>query len=333
MRAGDASARAGPSGGTRERARPRRIVLHMGTHKTGSTTLQRTLARHRMALIRSGTRYIGGGQALPGLHSAFLDDPMRFEFNRLSGLPVERIREIDAARMATLADKLAQVKAPVVILSNEYLAMLEPQEMARLRDFLSRFGEVHAVYYYRELHDWISSDSQQMAKEGFSAGPTRFEVGLARIHGFPLKIAGVFGARAHFLKFEEAVRTGICDSLLAHFQRPTLRALGLDERVENRSISQAAVEALFAYNEEHPRGSPGHCRDKAAALSALPGPKYRAPPFSARQIALYAARRAEVAGTLGMRLAPPDALPRQPGPVRRRLHWLLRRVPVRLRTG
>jgi hypothetical protein len=305
----------------------------MGTHKTGSTTLQRTLARHRMALIRTGTRYIGGGQALPGLYSAFLDDPMRFEFNRVSGLPAARIREIDTERMAVLAGKLEAVKAPFVILSSEYLAMLHPPEMERLRDFLSRFGEVHAVYYYRELHGWISSDSQEMAKAGFAAEPTRFEVGLGRVHGFPLKIARVFGPRVHFLKFEDAVRTGICDSLLGHFGRPTLRALGLEERAANRSISQAAVEALFRYNAAHPRGSPGHCRAKAEELAALPGPKYRAPPFSDAEIAVYAARRAEVAEALGLRLAPPEALPRGPGPLRRRLHALRRWVPSGLRSG
>lgn len=321
-RAGGATA-----GGATAGRRQRQILLHMGAHKTGSTTLQKTFARHRIALIHTGTRYLGGGQPYPSLYSAFRDDPMGFEFNRLSGLPEARIREIDAARMETLAERLSRVKAPFAVLSNEYLALLAPHEMARLRDFLARFGEVHAVYYYRELHSWISSDSQQLAKAGFRSEPTRFETGLARIHAFPLKIDEVFGPRAHFLKFEEARERGICDSLLAEFGRPTLRALGLDEAVENRSISQPAVEALFRYNAEHPRGSPGRCRSRVAALAALPGPKYRAPPFSAEQIALYAARRAEVAEALGLRLAPPEALPREPGPLRRRLQGLRRWVP------
>ena len=188
--------------------------------------------------------------------------------------------------------------------------MLSTLELENLRDFLAEYGSVRAVYYYRELHSWISSDSQQMAKAGLATKPTAFRVGLLRIYTFPLKVAAVFGQEnSTFIRFEDAIQTGICDTFLATFGLPTLTELGGAETVENQSVSDAAVNALFEYNRRFPRDSKERDPEEVERLKSLPGSKYLAAAFTAPEIAEYKSAREEVSSKLGLVLAPPDSLP------------------------
>ena len=116
------------------------------------------------------------------------------------------------------------------------------------------------------------------------------------------------------MKFEEAVKAGICDSLLSRFGLPTLSSLGLAERHANASVSAEAVRALFLYNHLHPLGSPTRRKRDIDRLCKLPGEKYRTAGFWPKQISDYAAKRAEIEDRLGLRLAPPEALPVSEGP-------------------
>lgn len=291
----------------------RRILLHMGTHKTGTTSLQRTLDAHRDVLRAAGVGYLGGPGPYPHLYSAFLADKRLFAWNRIGKLSDAEIRERDAAAMEGLARELGEGTEEVAILSSEYLSMLAEDEMTALRDFLARFGEVHAVYYYRELLAWISSDSQQLAKAGLRSSPTTFRTAMQRLFDFPLRIRQVFGERTCFVKFEDAVEgAGITDTLLTQFDLPTLAHLGRDEVVANEGLSDNAVRALFLYNRLHPAGSPGRDPATVRQLKALPGGKYRVAGFRRPQLARYERKRARVEKELGLKLAPPEELPASP---------------------
>ncbi|WP_212523619.1 hypothetical protein [Actibacterium sp. MT2.3-13A] len=291
------------------------ILLHVGTHKTGSTSLQKTLDEHRDALRAAGITYLGTGGPYPNLYSAFLPDPMAFVWNVHSGLDEGAIRARDAETLSDLEQDLAQARGTTVVISSEYLSMLDEGPMTRLRDFLGRHGKLHAVYFYRELHSWISSDSQQLAKAGLRVRPTRYDTAIQRLYDLPLRLAGVFGREATtFVKFEDAVKTGICDALLSRFDLPTLASLGLSERHDNESVSADAVRALFLYNHLNPLGSPTRDEREVARLRKLPGGKYRTAGFWPQQIRDYAAKRKEVQRRLGLRLAPPETLPVSQGP-------------------
>ena len=114
------------------------ILLHTGTHKTGSTSLQKTLDEHRNALRDVGVTYLGTGGPYPNLYSAFLPDPMSFVWNRHSGLDEPALRARDAETLETLEQDLARARGTTVVISSEYLSMLDEDALARLRDFLAR---------------------------------------------------------------------------------------------------------------------------------------------------------------------------------------------------
>ncbi len=53
------------------------VVLHVGAHRTGSTSLQRALAANRPLMARQGVAYWGPGMLRDGLFSGLLRDPLR----------------------------------------------------------------------------------------------------------------------------------------------------------------------------------------------------------------------------------------------------------------
>ncbi|PYG29934.1 hypothetical protein C8N36_107100 [Pelagimonas varians] len=307
------------------------ILLHLGTHKTGTTTLQQSFAAARQALRSRDVVFLGPGNSYPHLYSAFLTDPMIFPWNRLSGLTVDQIRDRDRKAMNELAAALDRNRGKTIILSNEYLAMLPPEQMTALRDFLSPHGQVHAVYVYRELHSWLGSNTQQMVKAGLSSRGTSFATGLKRVGDFPLKVAQVFGREnSTFLRFEDLIREGVADTFLGHFNLPTLTEIGCTEQIANTAVSGPAVSALMVYNRDFPTGHADRDPQQVARLMALPGEKYRAAALRPNDIRAYSAMRDKVQAELGLRLAPPEALPLLPHPRLIRLRRMAERMKRRL---
>lgn len=137
-----------------------RLVLHIGQHKTGSTALQKCLARNRAELGREGILYPRLGPlnhahhalvpALVGLRPVALD--IR-----------ERLGTDPLGRSAQLYDELRQMldrtAVHTVVLSSEVLFnRLEPQEMVQMAARLSDIAErIEIVCYLRHPADYLLS--------------------------------------------------------------------------------------------------------------------------------------------------------------------------------
>jgi hypothetical protein len=288
-----------------------KIILHLGPHKTGSTSIQRNLFAHKEVLAQHDIHFLGNAGPYQHLFSAFLTNPMRHFGNKRFGLTLEEIQPRDAKVREELFAKLGTLSG-TAILSSEFLCLLGPKELANLHDALSQFGEVHALYYYRELLPWMGSNSQQMAKVGRAVRPSTYKTAVMRMHGFPLRVFNEFGDKAHFPKFEDAVKIGMCNSLLREFGLVDFDTLGLSETRENESISAEAVRAMYLYNLKNPIGSGRRRPNKIAEICATPGEKYKIDGLRPIEIRDYAKKRAEVAETLGFRLTDPKDIPRAP---------------------
>jgi hypothetical protein len=288
-----------------------RIILHVGPHKTGSTSIQRSLFDQKAALAEHGIHYLGPRGAHWRIYSAFLTDPTAAIWNERDGLSAEQIAERDATARWRLFKRLSELSGTAII-SSEFLSLMSPEELHRLNTALSKHGEVHALYFHRELLPWIASDSQQMAKIGHSYNPTTYQEAIRRIYNMPLKIQREFGAaRTHFIKFEEAVKQGLCNSLLREFDLPDFDTLGLSEQRANESISDSAVRAMYLYNLQNPRGSGRRLGEDIERMWNLPGDKYRIDGLRPHEIRDYAQKRAEIAEKLGLHLTTaPEDIPR-----------------------
>lgn len=291
--------------GSRERPT---IYVHFGAHKTGSTSIQKNFARHRAVLKQNGLRYIGPNGPYKHLFSAFLKDPTTFFWNQLSGLSKEELILRDQEVLADLARRIRQTKESKILISNEFLSHLGVEKLEALHKFFFQFGKVHAVYFYRELEAWLNSNTQELAKSGIATAPTPLQHGLDQLSVFPRRIVSVFGEQnCSFVKFEDAVRIGVCNAALRTLGIDDFDALELDETRENTGVSGPAVRALLKYNRRFPAGHEARDAAYVERLKQLQGPRFQSFGFTPRQIRQYDRARASVLN-LGLDLPPAETL-------------------------
>lgn len=145
------------------------LVLHIGVHKTGTSSIQETLAHNREMLLRRGVLV---PSVLPSNHShfvydAFADAPENYHANRARG----RDRETIAARVAMTFDELRrEVEAhepDTLVFSAEDACTLRPAEVERLRDRLGGLFTptgVRVVLYTRHPVSYVTSAVQENVK-------------------------------------------------------------------------------------------------------------------------------------------------------------------------
>lgn len=136
-------------------------ILHIGTEKTGTTTLQAFLKQNRAALDRNGFHHpeFAGRINHTGLTAYASDDDVRDDLRIDLGihdaddLAVFRRRfEVEAA------DEIARHRERVFVFSNEHCSsrLTTPGEVARLRDFLARHFERITVTVYLRRQDQVA---------------------------------------------------------------------------------------------------------------------------------------------------------------------------------
>jgi len=152
----------------------RRALLHIGTFKTGSTTIQSFLHENADALLRQGFYYPHslGRPNQHGLALYAISDWRETGLTRHHGIAdradrAEKQKEIKAALDRELESLSGE--ASIVIFSNEHLAGLySNEEITRLKDLLSaHFDEISIIVYLRRQDKRIISDYTQKVRDGY----------------------------------------------------------------------------------------------------------------------------------------------------------------------
>ena len=142
-----------------EHAKLGRAYLHIGAPKTGSTFLQGVLWNNREALLEQGVHMLGDDQ---GQHYRAGHDLRGRRFD--PGDPgVDWTGAWD--RMARRAQESSSLS---VVVSDEHLASLQPDQVARAVEALAP-REVHVVYATRDLVGLLPSEYQEFVKHGATA--------------------------------------------------------------------------------------------------------------------------------------------------------------------
>jgi len=147
----------------------KQIILHIGTHKTGSTSLQRYLFDREAYLLRQGIA-LYHGQHIDDNHIELYLASMRytrdsFAKQSLTNLVVdESYTEAVAARVRAFMESS---EAPRVLLTTEGLSLLRfRDELERLRYILGDAeAEVSVVLYLREKSAYLDSYRKQLFKK------------------------------------------------------------------------------------------------------------------------------------------------------------------------
>lgn len=253
----------------------KKIYLHVGTHKTGSTTIQRSLYDNISTLAEHGIHYLSNGPNHWRLYLAFMDEPWNwFEAKRmkLNKLKTQNMRE------EVLQDTISEISsstASTIVISSEYLSLLNRDNLIRLKDYLQGLGEVHIIYFSRQLINWMASDSQQCAKVGMNKVPTTYTTAILRLYDYPMKFIEVFGVKNFkMIRFEDAVETGLVKSLLQVIQPGCPVELELSELKANTSVSSEAVKMFFLLNKHMPLLETKRSKTFTDKVASIPGEKH-----------------------------------------------------------
>jgi len=255
-----------------------RCIVHVGMHKTGSSSIQVSLARH---LADPAFHYLDFGEpnASRAISTAFRADPETYHINRRLGLDREALREEAARIRATLARELQQAGSRTAILSGEDICLLAPPELRALQRVLEVAGrEPRIVAYVREPVSFMESAFQQRVKGG-----------LATLEMTPLypryqarfrKLERVFGpTRVEYWHYAPAsfpsgcVVMDFCTRLGIAFDPASVVR-------SNQSLSLPALRLLYIYRRHGPAPQPGQegrRRDRrfVRLLSRIEGPRLR----------------------------------------------------------
>jgi uncharacterized small protein (DUF1192 family) len=137
----------------------RRAILHIGTEKTGTTTLQHFLATNRAALAARGWVYprFCGEKNHTGLAAYALDDARRDPIAEPFGVHCAEDVEPFRARMrAAAAAELDGAPGAIFCSEHCHSRLTDASEVARLRDFLGGFFDEVRVCVYLRRQDQVA---------------------------------------------------------------------------------------------------------------------------------------------------------------------------------
>jgi hypothetical protein len=161
----------------------REFIVHIGTSKTGSTSIQRVLSREREALAAQGVHY----PASPGAESHVLLVMAAAHARHLYGSDdrpiwqgigpdarLARFREEFAAEMATLPRSIDRV-----IISAEQFSLLlrDPRSVQSVRDLLAPYAHhIRVVVYLRRQDRHFVSLYNELLRAGNAPAPSLLEM-------------------------------------------------------------------------------------------------------------------------------------------------------------
>jgi hypothetical protein len=154
----------------------RQAIIHIGTTKTGTTSIQRVLGRNRAVLPSQGAFYPLSPGPLEHVKLHVMLARRRLDARGLPGAAEPRSGAVGLAEFpANFAEEMAKLPAPVerVIFSEERLSMLRAQdEIAALKEFLEPyFDSFKVVVYLRRQDSYLASRYSELLRIGVLDGP------------------------------------------------------------------------------------------------------------------------------------------------------------------
>lgn len=154
-------------------------ILHLGTGKTGTTSIQHFMRSNRPKLLERGVLYPrspGGGRHTKfGLSFRSVEEfELMPAWHQMRAQSPERFRRRFHRR---LAEEIRDARPERVLFSDEALYGLPDEALARLREFTDSLGgQLRLIVYLRRQDDHLISFYQQQVK----VGETRRLVGWLR---------------------------------------------------------------------------------------------------------------------------------------------------------
>lgn len=140
------------------------LWLHVGTHKTGTTSIQEAIVARKDALRAAGIAVFPEANAWR-LANFFIRPSLRTT-PRLQGLPLPELADLDR-EMASLAAFRAENPGDLIISSEEFCMLRHMVEAQALRSTIgAMFARIVPILVLRDVEDWKRSRADQLRKTG-----------------------------------------------------------------------------------------------------------------------------------------------------------------------
>ena len=266
----------------------RRIVLHTGFPKTGTTTVQNTLYGQREKLLETyGLLYPSiAPNHTDAMCTMFLANPLQHITNRAKNLTKAQARKLKAKYKAEMEEEINAKDWRVLLISAEGLSNLSATDLSKARDWLTGFTNSISVHtYVRHPVSYSKSVIQQHLKGGETLTDMYRNPPLANFEGRLSNLEQVFGRQAmRIFAFEDAAASDepLSQVFLRHVN-PAWELLVPEGRATNTSMSHEAALILNSLNVQIPlfvdgKRNPERSHSVLAQIMRISGNRFALPP-------------------------------------------------------
>ncbi len=268
----------------------RQIILHVGMHKTGTTSIQNNAHRLRDVLLEHDIYYPSFiyNDILKVNHSGPItalvcESPDRYG-EQWRTHPGNDIDSLQQDYKAYFSEILENPKAETLVLSGETTSAFEIEHLQALREALSPHTEnLRVLAYIRDPLNAVASTLQQRIRGGSDRDRSRHIQNLAGVVRRRYKrLIEIFPDSLEVLNFHEEIaqEAGLAGSFLIHCGLAPEVANTLKFSSANPRMSMEAFKIMAAINHRYP-SAPSVPTDRARqyndlrSLSYLPGQPFR----------------------------------------------------------
>ena len=220
------------------------LILHVGMHKTGSTSIQRSLEGFDRGLIRYLD--LGSSNHSGPVRTIFSERSNDYPAHRRSGQSRHAIAQMASHHRAQMIRELSLPRQRFII-SGEGISALSPAGVRALAQFLKQYVDrIQVIGYVRDPVGYANSAFQQRVKDGQAA----ISVPRPNYRNRFRKFFDVFGREnVELIQFNPSAFEN--RSVVRDFcNRAGIPADNVREKRANESLSDLAIRLILQINQQ-----------------------------------------------------------------------------------
>ena len=264
----------------------KRIILHAGLHKTGTTSIQDNCYKFRHRLLEHGIVYPSFtlGNETYVIHSYPITAALtgRVGIHGM-GVRLKNIRDPHRARKV-FADQMQHLMdapdADTLLLSGEQVCDFDSSSMKAVRSYFEKYTEqLEVIAYVRSPTHSLGSIMQQRCRDGLPSDPAEFYKIVKERYQ---RLQRAFPGQLRVVNFHQAVENplGLVGHFLCDIGMPREKVAALEFTSSNERVSMEAYNLMNAINQTFPRdGKKEHGLQRGYhdlhSLNSLPGQRFQ----------------------------------------------------------
>ena len=190
------------------------VIIHAGLHKTGSTSIQRSLFFNQQILKRNGYQFLDvikpDKRKLKNHSSAiinlFRDNPEDHYLNKINDWDAIEVKEFYCNQLDSAIEKLGEKK---LLISGEGISSLNEDGLERLKDYFKGFN-IRIFVYVRDPYEAMCYRLQDVITNGVKRPLAKLSPEHSRIHKASIMIEAFKNVfpDTEFYSFDESLQQG-----------------------------------------------------------------------------------------------------------------------------